>query len=155
MSTSNGPIWSRCSIVPTYPSRSHFLRTLNRERWGKVRINVGANQKRKLEDRQERKQATNFKKTACYPSAVVQGAARRKNGLCEGKAQGNWDPRKGQQRFQPNPSEIGDRTTTLRRLLIGGNNCFAASVSGNSNHRQFHAKPEFLRYKNVSLLLPA
>ena len=40
-----------------------------------------------------------FKETACYPSAVVQGAARRKNGLCEGSARGNWDPREGQQAF--------------------------------------------------------
>ena len=42
----------------------------------------------------------NFKETACYPSAVVQGAARRqKNGLCEGSAQGNWDPGESQQPF--------------------------------------------------------
>ena len=46
----------------------------------------------------ERKQ-TNFKEAACYPFAVVQGAARRKNGLCEGSAWGNWDSRKGQQPF--------------------------------------------------------
>ena len=46
----------------------------------------------------KRRQA-NFKEAACYPSAAVQGAARRKNGLCEGSAQGNWDPRKGQQPF--------------------------------------------------------
>ena len=41
----------------------------------------------------------NFKEAVCYPSAVVQGAARRKNGLCEGSAWGNWDPREGQQSF--------------------------------------------------------
>ena len=46
----------------------------------------------------KRRQA-DFKEAACYPSAVVQGAARRKNGLCEGNAQGNWDPREGQQPF--------------------------------------------------------
>ena len=28
------PIWSRWSIALTYPSRSQFQRTLNRERWG-------------------------------------------------------------------------------------------------------------------------
>ena len=33
-------------------------------------------------------------------------------------ARGNWDPREGQQQFRPNPNEAGDRTTTLRRLLI-------------------------------------
>ena len=30
----DGPIWSRCSIVLTCLARSHFQRTLNRERWG-------------------------------------------------------------------------------------------------------------------------
>ena len=60
-----------------------------------------------------------FKEAACYPSAVVQGAARRKNGLFEGSAQGNWDHREGQQPFRPNRNGVGDRTTTLRRLLIG------------------------------------
>ena len=39
--------------------------------------------------------------------------------LCEGSAQGNWDPREGQQSFRPNSNGVGDRTTTLRRLLIG------------------------------------
>ena len=47
---------------------------------------------------EERRQA-NFKEATCYPSAVVQGTARRKNGLYEGSAWGNWDPRKGQQPF--------------------------------------------------------
>ena len=46
----------------------------------------------------KRRQA-NFKEAACYSSAVVQGAARRKSGLCEGSARGNWDPQEGQQPF--------------------------------------------------------
>ena len=46
----------------------------------------------------ERRQA-NFKETGCYPSAVVQRAARRKNGLCEGSARDIWDPRESQQSF--------------------------------------------------------
>ena len=37
----------------------------------------------------------------------------------KGSARGNWDPREGQQPFRPNPNMVGDRTTTLRRLLIG------------------------------------
>ena len=37
----------------------------------------------------------------------------------KGSARGNWDPREGQQPFRPNPNGIVDRTTTLRRLLIG------------------------------------
>ena len=42
----NRLIWSRCSIAPTYPSRSHFQRTLNRENGTKVRMNVAAHQKK-------------------------------------------------------------------------------------------------------------
>ena len=37
----------------------------------------------------------------------------------KGNARGNWDPREGQQPFRSNPNGVGDRTTTLRRLLIG------------------------------------
>ena len=48
---------------------------------------------------EERRQAIEFKEAACYPSAVVQGAARQKNSLCEESAQGNWDPWEGQQPF--------------------------------------------------------
>ena len=59
-------------------------------------MNVAAHQENektgKRKAGEDRRQA-DFQKTACYPSAMVQGAARRKNGLCgwEG-AQGNWDP---------------------------------------------------------------
>ena len=68
-------------------------------------MNVAAHQeKEKNEKTGKRKEGverrqTNFKEAACYPSAVVQGAARRKNGLCEGSARGNWDTREGQQSF--------------------------------------------------------
>ena len=34
MSTLDGPIWSRCSIALTCPTRSHFQRTKSRKRWG-------------------------------------------------------------------------------------------------------------------------
>ena len=37
----------------------------------------------------------------------------------KGSAGGNWDPREGQQPFRSNPNGAGNRTTTLRRLLIG------------------------------------
>ena len=73
----------------------------------------------KRKEGEGRRQATDFKEAVCCPSAVVQGAARQKNGLCEGSALDNWDPREGQQPFRPNPNGVGDRTTTLRRLLIG------------------------------------
>ena len=68
-------------------------------------MNVATHQKKKNEKRDKRKvcggrkQATDFKKTACGPSAAVQGAARRKNGLYEGSAWSNWNPREVQQPF--------------------------------------------------------
>ena len=34
MSTLDGPIWSRYRIALACPTRSHFQRTLSRERWG-------------------------------------------------------------------------------------------------------------------------
>ena len=68
-------------------------------------MNVAAHQNKEKNEKTgkrkaevERRQA-NFKEAACYLSAVVQGAARRKNGLCEGSSRGNWNPREGQQPF--------------------------------------------------------
>ena len=57
--------------------------------------------RRHSRERQEKREDSRpiLKKAACYPSAVVQGAARRKNGLCKGSARGNWDPREDQQPF--------------------------------------------------------
>ena len=68
-------------------------------------MNVAADQEKEKNEKTgkrkagvERRQA-NFKEAACYPSAVVQGAARRKNGLCEGSSRGNWDPQEVQPPF--------------------------------------------------------
>ena len=53
--------------------------------------------RRRARERQEkREKQTDFKEAACCPSAV---AARQKNGLFEGSARGNWDPREDQQPF--------------------------------------------------------
>ena len=68
-------------------------------------MNVAAHQKTEKNEKTIKRKAgvkrrqADFKEAACYPSAVVQEAARRKNGLCEGSARGNWDPREGQQPF--------------------------------------------------------
>ena len=68
-------------------------------------MNVAAHQEKEKNEKtgkrkagEERKQA-DFKEAAWYLSAVVQAAARQKNGLCEGSARGNWDLREGQQPF--------------------------------------------------------
>ena len=52
----------------------------------------------------------------------------------KGIARGNWDPREGQQPFRPNPNGVGDRNTTLRRLLIG-----AASIGSRATCHHFSA----------------
>ena len=68
-------------------------------------MNVGAHQEKEKDEKTSKRKAgverrqANFKEAACYPSAVVQWGARRKNGLCERSARGNWDPREGQQPF--------------------------------------------------------
>ena len=105
MSTLNKPNYSMCSIALTYPARSYFQRTMNKERRYHVRMNVATHQEKKKNEKTDKRKAgeerrlANFKEIACYPSAVVQGAARRKNVLCEGSTRGNWDPRKGQRPF--------------------------------------------------------
>ena len=88
-------------------------------------MNVATHQQKEMNEKTVKRKArvkrrlANFKEAACYPSAVVQRAARRKNRFCEGSAQGNWDPWKGQQPFKPNPKRVRGCTITLRRLLIG------------------------------------
>ena len=68
-------------------------------------MNVAAHQEKEKNEKtgkrkagEERRQA-DFKEAACYPSAIVQGAARWKNDLGEGSARGNWDTWKDQQPF--------------------------------------------------------
>ena len=68
-------------------------------------MNVAAHQEKEKNEKTGKRKAgvekrqANFKGAACYSSAVVQGAARQKNGLCEGSARGNWDPQESQQPF--------------------------------------------------------
>ena len=57
---------------------------------------------------EEKRQVTNFGKAVCCSSAVVQTAVERKNGLCKKSDRANWDPRKGQQPFRPNPNRVWD-----------------------------------------------
>ena len=68
-------------------------------------MNVAAHQNKEKNEKTgkrktgEERRPADFKEAACCPSAVVQGAARRKNGLCKRSARGNWDPREGQKSF--------------------------------------------------------
>ena len=52
-------------------------------------------------------------------AALLQSFRGQHSEKIKGSARGNWDPREGQQPFRPNPNGAGDRTITLRRLLIG------------------------------------
>ena len=81
-------------------------------------MNVVAHQEKEKNEKtdkrkkgEERKQA-NFKEAACYPSAVVQGTARRKNALCEGSARGNCTLGKANSYF--NPTQMGMETAPPR-----------------------------------------
>ena len=67
-------------------------------------------------DKRKREQTTDFMEAVYCPSAGIQGQHSKK---IKRSARNNWDPQKVQQPFQPNPNEVGDRTTTLRRLLFG------------------------------------
>ena len=55
---------------------------------------------------EERRQA-DFKEAACYPSAVDQGAARRKNGLCEGSDRVTGTLGKTNSHFKPTQTGLG------------------------------------------------
>ena len=55
-------------------------------------MNVAAHQEKEKNEKTGKRKAgierrqTDLKEAACYPSAVVQRAARQKNGLCKGSA---------------------------------------------------------------------
>ena len=52
-------------------------------------------------------------------AALLRSFRGQRSEKMKGSAWGNWDPWEGQQPFRPNPNGVGDRTTTLRQLLIG------------------------------------
>ena len=52
-------------------------------------------------------------------AALLRSFSGQHSEKMKGSARGNWDLREGQQPFRPNPNGVRDRTTTLRRLLIG------------------------------------
>ena len=61
----------------------------------------------------EERREIDFEEAACYPSAVVQGAARRKNGLCEGSAKVTGALEKANSHF--NSMQMGLGTAPPRR----------------------------------------
>ena len=109
MSTLDGPIWSKYSIALNYPARSHFQRTLSKERWVQGWDERYAHQEKKKNEETKRalkrpergeERRPILEKTVYCLSAVVQEAARRKNGSRRvpgvtgtlGKANSHFDP---------------------------------------------------------------
>ena len=88
-------------------------------------MNVTAHQEEKNEEtkigkrkaREERVNRRPILKKLC--AALLQSFRGQHSEKMKGSARGNWDPREGPQPFRPNPNGVGDRPTTLRRLLIG------------------------------------
>ena len=83
-------------------------------------MNVTAHQEEKNEEtkkgRRKEKNRRPILKKLC--AALLRSFRGQHSEKMKGSARGNWDPREGQQPFRPNPNGVGDRTTTLRRLLI-------------------------------------
>ena len=72
---------------------------------------------REGQEKRERRNRRPSLKKLC--AALLQSFRGQHSEKMKGSARGNWDPREGQHPFRPNPNGAGDRTTTLRWLLIG------------------------------------
>ena len=76
--------------------------------------------RRRAREGHEKRKSENRRPILKKPCAALLRSFRGQHSeKMKGSAQGNLDPREGQQPFQPNPNGAGDRTTTLRRLLVG------------------------------------
>ena len=72
---------------------------------------------RKGQEKRKRENKQLILKKLC--AALLRSFRGQHSEKMKGSARGNWNRREGQQSFRPNPNGVGDRTTTLRRLLIG------------------------------------
>ena len=83
--------------------------------------------RRRTRERQERKERENRRPILRMLRAALLRSFRGKHSeKIKGSTRGNWDPREVQPPFRPNPNEVGNYTTTLRRLLIGAVEHFGA-----------------------------
>ena len=119
MSTLDRPIWSKYSIALTCPARSHFQRTLSKDRWVQgwdERYRSSGEQEECWEEdghekrRRKEKTGDQLQRSCVLPFYGRSGGSKAKIGLRRvpgvsgtlGKA------------TQPKPNGVGDRTTTLR-----------------------------------------
>ena len=76
--------------------------------------------RRRAREEQEKRKRENRRtilKKLC--AALLRSFRGQHSEKMKGSARGKRDPREGQQPFRPNSNGVGERTTTLRRLLIG------------------------------------
>ena len=73
--------------------------------------------RRAREEQEKREVRRPFVKKLC--AALLRSFREQHGEKLKESARDNWDPREVQQPFRPNSNGVGDRTTTLRRLLIG------------------------------------
>ena len=76
----------------------------------------------------------------CCPQRSFRGHHSEK---MKGSARGNCDFREGQQTFRPNPNEVGDSTTTLRRLLIGADKAMSY-INIYTNYTSLHKAMSYI-----------
>ena len=70
--------------------------------------------RRRTREGQEKRKSENrppILKKLC--AALLRSFRGQHSQKMNGSALDNWDPRKGQQPFRPNPNGVGDRTTTF------------------------------------------
>ena len=94
---------------------------------GKINRRRRMRRRRRAKEGQEKRKRENQQpilKKLC--AALLRSFREQHSEKMKGSARGNWDPREGQHPFRPNPNGAGDRTTTLRRLLIGAEIFFFA-----------------------------
>ena len=121
MSILGGPIYSKRSIALTCPAKSHFQCTQSKEKWSqgwdeRYRSSIEGDEEGQERGGRKRENKQQILKKLC--AALLWSFRGQHSKKMKGSAQGNWGPREGQQPFRPNPNGVGDRTTTLRRLLI-------------------------------------
>ena len=88
-------------------------------------------QKRAVEGKEKRENRRPILRKLC--DALLQSFRGQHSEKMKGIARGNWDPREVQHPFRPNPNGVGDRTTTLRRLLIGAGLAYFGTPVGNQD----------------------
>ena len=101
--------------------------------------------RRRAREGQEKRKSENRRTISKMLCAALLRSFRGQHSEKKESAQGNCDPPEGQQPFRPNQNGVGDRTTTLRRLLISADSFTFTDKVGTFNF----PPPVFLCSYNV------